>query len=658
MHALRLWESRSRDDAPSYPRALPRGTLRESFLPLTSTCTLRSKSIRIIAAVITVIAGVACSPDTDTGADESYLSTTKLTDGLLAHRPAVTGLNGLITSGHPLASMAGMQILQRGGTAADAAIAILATLNQVEPMMSGAGGNGFFTIYDAESGEVHSLNATGSAPHALDAGAVEAHELNRGMKAGVVPGLLGGWIALLDRFGIMNLGEVLEPAIGYADRGHPLDPYVSNSIMSNRQLLEQYEATSAVFLPDGNAPVAGQVMRYPNLGLTFRKLVEAEDTALATGANRSRALQAAFDRFYKGDIARQMARFYERHDGLFTRADFANYKPIWVEPVHTNYRGYDVYSSPTTSRGGLEVTMQLNLVEGFDFTAMAHNSAEAIHAIVESIKVAKSDIYHYVADPTTTVVPTNGMLSKSFAKTRRMLIASDPPRAMAYPSHGEPPGAKLVDANMRKAVPPVGVTEERSYPGSTTSFTVVDQDGNVIVSTPTLGSLWGTGVVVGETGLIFNNGTRHGSTSPYPDHVNYARGGQIPILNNSPTLVLKDGAFYLALGTPGGETIGQTQFQVLLNILDYEMSIQEAIEAPRIALEANPSFYRPGSDIAVRVEGRIAPPVVVELEAMGHTVEVSRDWSIGNMQGILMNPNTGTMTAGADPRRMMYAVGW
>ena len=614
------------------------------------------------AVVVALLTGVACSGDAASSAtvepDIPRLSTDPVTDGLLAHRPAVTGINGLVTSGHPLASMAGMQILQHGGTAADAAVAILATLNQVEPMMSSAGGNGFFTIYDAASGEVYSLNATGAAPTALDASEVEADELNRGMKAGAVPGLLGGWIALLDRFGTMRLADVLEPAVGYAERGHPLAPYVASSIARSRELFERFETTRAIFLPDGELPVAGQVIRYPDLARTFRKLIEAEDTAHAAGGSRSRGLQAAFDRFYKGDIAREMARFYERNGGLFTRADLAGYEPIWAEPVHTTYRGYDVYSSPSSSRGGLEVTMQLNLIEGFDLVSMGHNSAGTLHAIAESIKVAKADIYHYVADPATTEMPIEGMLSKGFASSRRALIQTEPAQAMAYPRRGAPPGARMTDAVLDGAPMYAAVGSERSYPGSTTSFSVVDQDGNVIVSTPTLGSLWGTGVVVGDTGLFFNNGTRHGSTAPYPDHVNYARGGQIPILNNSPTLVMKDGEFFLALGTPGGETIGQTQFQVLLNILDFEMGIQEAIEAPRIALEADPNFYLPGSAITVRLEGRIAPQVTADLEAMGHTIEVEREYAFGNMQGILMNPETGTMTAGADPRRMMYAVGW
>ena len=617
-------------------------------------CVVRGVFIAGAGAVI-VVAG--CREGTQTLADEDAVARAPIehvSDGLEAHRPAVSGPNGLVTAAHPLASIAGIRVLMQGGTAADAAVAIFATLNQVEPMMSGIGGNGFMTVYDKASDRVYSLNATGAAPKSLDASELRADDLARGFKAGVTPGLFGGWIALLERFGTMTLREVLELSVDYAERGHPLDPFVAGSIDEHRALLGAYETTAPVFLPGGDPPLAGTVFAYPDLARTLRRLVEAEDSALANGQSRTQALRAAFDRFYSGDIAREMARFYRENDGLFTREDFASYQPAWTEPVRTTYRGYDVYSSPPTSRGGLEVTMQLNVIEGFDLASHAHNSAEALHLIAESIKVVKADIYHFVADPDATDVPTEGMLSKDYAATRRALIA--PGQAMEYPDHGSPAGAQMIRSLGGGDL--VKVASERSSPGSTTSFSVADRYGNVVVSTPTLGSLWGTGVVVGTTGIIFNNGTRHGSTSPYPDDVNYARAGQIPVLYNSPIVVMKDGAFLLALGTPGGETISQTQFQVLLNVLDYGMEIQEAIEAPRISLIAEPNFYRPGSEVTVRLESRISPDVVTRLGAMGHAVVTVPEYSIGNMQGILANPMTQTLTAGADPRRMMYAVGW
>ena len=614
-------------------------------------------AVRSILTAGSVVVATGCCGGTEILTDTDSVTPTpiaNLSDGLKAHRPAVSGPNGLVTAGHPLASIAGVRVLMQGGTAADAAVAILATLNQVEPMMSGIGGSGFMTVYDKDSDRVYSLNATGAAPASLDASELTADDLARGFKAGVTPGLFGGWIALLDRFGTMTLGEVLELSVDYAERGHPLGLFVAGSVDEHRALLGTYVTTAQVFLPDGAPPLPGAMFTYPDLARTLRKLVEAEDSALANGRSRPQALRAAFDRFYSGDIAREMARFYQGHGGFFTRDDFAHYQPVWAEPVRTTYRGYEVYSSPPTSRGGLEVTMQLNVIEGFDMASLEHNSADALHLIAESIKVAKADVYHFVADPDATDVPMEGMLSKDYADTRRALIASG--EAMDYPDHGLPAGSQVTRSGLRLDLGPVAFAP--SYPGSTTSFSVADRYGNVVVSTPTLGSVWGTGVVVGTTGIILNNGTRHGSTSPYPDDVNYARGGQIPVLNNAPIVVMKDEAFYLALGTPGGEAIGQTQFQVLLNVLDYGMEIQEAIEAPRMSLIAEPNFYRPGSEIAVQLESRIAPDVVTRLEAMGHAVVTVPEYSIGNMQGILANVTTQTLTAGADPRRMMYAIGW
>lgn len=577
---------------------------------------------------------------------------------LHARRPAVPGVHGLVTTGHPLASTAGLRTLMQGGNAVDASVAVLAVLHVVRPQSSGTAGNGFFTIYDKASGRVYSLNATGAAPRALDASKLTAGELYEGIKAGVVPGLFGGWVAALERFGTMSLAEVLAPAIDYAGNGHPIDSSVVRAIEAKRELFEVFPSSARMFLPGGRAPTAEEMFRMPELAATLKKLVAAEQQALEAGKSRSEALRAAFDRFYKGDIAREMARFYRENGGLFTEEDFAAYEPIWTDPAHVSFRGYDVYSSPSTSRGGLEVVMQLNLIEGFDLKALGHNSAAALHLITECVKLAKADVYRYVADPEFADMPIAGMLSKQYAARRRKLI--DRERAMAYPEHGNPPGASKagLKAGKRRAAARQPAFEERSWPGSTTSFSVADRFGNVVACTPTHGSGFGTGVVVGSTGMTFNNGTRIGSTSPYADHVNYARGGQIPILNNSPTLVMKDDRFHLALGTPGGETIGQTQFQVLLNVLDFGMSIQEAVAAPRIALVADPNFYKAASEITVRMEELIPPEVAGAFQALGHKIGVRRGVVLGSMQGILVNRRTGTMAAGADPRRMAYAVGY
>lgn len=572
------------------------------------------------------------------------------TPDIPAHRPPVPGPNGLVTSGHSLASMSGLQMLMRGGNAADAAVAVLATLHVVRPQMSGIGGNGFFTIYDKKTDRVYSLGATGAAPRALNAAALTPEQLDRGIKAGVGPGLFGGWIEMLERFGTMSLAQVLQPAIDYAEKGHPLEASVAQGIRANEARFREFPSTARVFLPNGRVPVAGELFKMPDLANTMRRLVEAEQTALQQGKNRSEALRAAFDRFYKGDIAREMAEFYQANGGDFTYEDFASYRPVWDEPVHTTYRGYDVYSSPPTSRGGLEVVMQLNLVEPYELRKLGHNSPEALHRVAEAIKVAKSDIYRYVADPKFATVPVDHLSSKVYADQRRALI--DANRAIAFPSPGSIPVAPSRAPRGGRALP------EASWAGSTTDLSIADRFGNVIAGTPTHGGLFGTGVIVGNTGILFNNGTRVGSTAPYPDHINYPRGGQIPILNNSPTLVFRDGKFVMAIASPGGETIGQTQFQVLLNVLEFDMGIQEAVEAPRIVLDAEPNFYRAGSEITVQAESRIPAEVLQALGTLGHQVRPVPGYSLGSNSGILFDLRTGAMLAGADPRRTDYAVGY
>lgn len=570
----------------------------------------------------------------------------------VSHRPEVPGPNGLVTAGHPLASMAGLQILMQGGNAADASVAVLAVLNVVRPQMSGAGGNGFFTYYDSATNSLHSLSATGAAPFALKASELDSEQLNKGIHAGVVPGLFGGWVSLLQRFGTLSLAQVLAPAIDYARKGHPLEESVVRAIASSQEVFNKFPSSRAMFLNDAKVPQTGQRVTYPALARTFERLVSAEQQAIATGASRSAALQAAFDLFYRGEIAKEMADFYGSNGGLFTLADFEAYEPIWGEPIHARYRGYDIYTSPPTSRGGLEVLMQLKLVEGFDLASMGWENPRAQHVLIEAIKVAKADIYHYVADPRKYDVPVDGMLSEPYLEERRQLIKDS--KAAVFPGPGLPQGAMLKGSGYALGNP----LHEKSVPGSTTSFSIRDKNGNVMASTPTHGGAFGTGVVVGDTGLTFNNGTRVGSTSPYPDHVNYARGGQIPILNNSPIIVMKDGQFVMALGTPGGETIGQTQFQVLVNVLDFDMPVQAAIEAPRFSVFADPSFYKEGAAITVRFEDRLTQKQFDDLNKMGHSLLLAPSFSLGSIQAILRNEALGTFTAGADPRRAAYAVGW
>ena len=567
-------------------------------------------------------------------------------------RPAVAAVNGIVTTGHPIASSAGLQMLLKGGNAFDAAVAVGAMAALGEPEMNGIGGNGFMTIFDKKNSKVHSLSMAGAAPKALKPAEMTPETLNAGMKAGIVPGNLGGYLSLLDRLGTMSIAEVFAPAIEYAEKGYPIDQMLAQSIDRGKANLGKYPTSAKIFLPNGQPIKAGELLKNPDYAATLRKLVDAEKQALAKKATRSQAIKAAFDRFYKGDIAQEFERFFKENGGLLTAADLAAYEPQWTEPLRTTYRGYDVFSNPSTSRGGFEVLMQANLVERFDITSFGAGSPQATHALIEAIKVAKSDIYRYVADPKFTVIPAAGMLSKQYAAARSGLI--DMSKAGRYPDPGTPDGRPATSAPQGPAFP------ER-YDGEqhTTSFSIVDKFGNAIGVTPTLGGLFGNNVVVGSTGLLLNNGMRLGSTSPYPDNVNYVGAGKIPVLNNSPVVVLKDGKLAFVFGSPGGETIGQTEFQMLVNLIDFKLPVQQAIESPRFSLDAEPNFYKPGAEIEVSIESRMPQKTIDALKAMGHKLRVLPGWgSIGHMQTIRVDPVTGTLTAGGDPRRTGYAIGY
>lgn len=559
------------------------------------------------------------------------------------HRVEVPMPTGGVSAGHPLAAMAGTRMLMMGGSAADAVVAAMAVMNVVEPWASSAAGNGFATCLDAKSGKVSSLAFTGGAPKALDPN-VDPKLLDHGHKAVAVPGAFGGWIALARKYGRLPLATLLEPAIGYARDGHPLDPSIAMFITRAQKTLALYPTSAAIFLPGGKPPAPRALFRNMPLARTLQALSDAESAAIKSGVDRDTALQAAYDYFYAGPVAQEMTRFSQAQGGWLRMEDMRDYAPKWADPVTTNYRGLDVYCSPLTSRTGLELCAQLNLVEGFDLSALPGGGPAMTHLLIEAIKVAKADVYRYAGDPAFVKVPVDILLSKGFAAQRRKLI--NPGHAIAYPQ-----GADLPDAGRR------GASKQRSRGGDTTSMSAVDSDGNAIAVTTTVGGGFGTFVVMGDTGLLCNNGLRIGSSAPDAGHPNKVAPGKIALLGNGPTILLDKGRFKLVCGSPGGETIGQTQFQFLVNMIDRGMGIQAAIEAPRFALDAEPSFYQPGAAISVQMEGRFAADTVAGLQAMGHSVESVGPYAIGSVQGVAADIS-GTRMGGADPRRMGYAVGY
>ena len=607
----------------------------------------RSSAIALTVSIASLLAGAALYA-------QQQAAEAPATARPFYSRPAVAAMNGVVTTGHPIASSAGLQMLLKGGNAFDAAVAVGAMAALGEPEMNGIGGNGFVTIYEKKTGKVHSVSMAGAAPRALKPSEMTPETLNAGMKAGIVPGNLGGYLMILDKLGTMSLAEVFAPAIEYAEKGYPIDQMLAGSIDRGKNNLGKYPTTARIFLPNGQPLKAGELLKNPDYAATLRKLVDAEKQARAKNQTRSQGIIAAFNRFYKGDIAQEFERFFKENGGLLTAADLAAYQPQWTEPLRTTYRGYEVFSNPSTSRGGFEVLMGANLVERFNLASYGPGSPQATHALIEAIKVSKADIYRYVADPKFTAIPAAGMLSKPYAATRSALI--DMTKAGAYPEAGTPEGRPATSAPQQDAK---AFEEHYDAEQHTTSFSIVDKFGNAIGVTPTLGGLFGNNVVVGNTGLLLNNGMRLGSTSPYPDNVNYVGAGKVPILNNSPVVVLKDGKLAFVFGTPGGETIGQTQFQMLVNLIDFQLPVQQAIEAPRFSLDAAPNFYKPGSEVTVQIEGRMPAATIEALKAMGHKLRVQPGWgSIGHMQTIKIDPVTGAITAGGDPRRTGYAMGY
>lgn len=578
------------------------------------------------------------------------------TDDLISTRPAVTGVHGVVATGHPIVSSVGLQVLVDGGNAFDAAVAVGAVGGLAVPELDGIGGNGFMTVFDATSGEVRSLSMTGAAPGAIRPLEMTPETLFAGMQAGIVPGNLGGYLSLLDRFGTMSLAEVLAPGIEIAEHGYPIDPVLAHSIDLVRDRLARYPTTARIYLPGGKPLGAGDLLKNPDYARTLRKLVAAERRAKSKGASRSAAIQAAFTRFYAGDIAREIDRFFRAQGGVLTAADLAAYEPRWTEPIHTTYRGFDVYTSPSTSRGGFELLMQANLAEELDIGSLGSGSTRLLHAEIEAVKLVKADTYRYVVDPAFADVPTSGLLSRSYAASRRGLIDGEKPAD--YGAAGKPVGAATETA--APSARPAGSLKDDYAPSSnTTSFSIVDRFGNAVAATTSLGDLFGSNVVVGTTGLLLNNGMHLGATSPYQQDPNHVRPGQIPILNNAPVVVLKNGRPAFVFGSAGGEGIGPIEFQMLTNLIDFGMPIQEAIEAPRFALGAEPNFSKPGADIVVYVESRFPPDTIAALRRLGHTVEVLEGWgSLGHLQAIKIDVETGVMTAGGDPRRTGTAAGY
>jgi len=578
-------------------------------------------------------------------------------------RPVVRGKRGAVTAGHPLAAEAGIRLLQQGGNAVDAGCAAILAGSVIEFSHFSFGGE-VPIIIKRSNGPVAVINGQGIAPQLatrqffLDEAKKNQKEKvppfipSSGILPATVPGVLDAVVTALDRFGTKSLAEVIQPAIELAD-GFPLDELRAAYIQRTRKIYEPWPTSAKLFLPGGREPKPGEMFFQPDLARTFREIVRAERRAASRG--RHAALMAARDYFYKGPIAKRISNFCEANGGLLRAGDFAAFHARVEEPAKSSYHGYEVYKTGFFAQGPAMLEA-LNMLEGYDLSAMKHNSAAYIHTLTEAMKLAFADRDRYYGDPDFVRVPASELLSKDYAAVRRSLIDE------AHASMEQRPGDPINGKPLMNAAPSPALTGASSVPESerandTTCVNVIDKDGNLFSATPS--GAWLPAVAAGDTGVLL--GQRMQSFLLEAGHPNVLEPHKRPRVTLTPTVVLKDGKPFLVLSTPGGDNQDQSLIQVLFNIIEFGMNVQEAVEAPRFqTLHLVSSFddhrFNPG---VLNLEDRILKSIVDDLAARGHKVEVQTAWGNPSAPTVIrFYSDSGVVEAGADPRRGRYAIAW
>ncbi len=537
------------------------------------------------------------------------------------------GRNGMIATSQPLASAAGLRVLQTGGNAIDAAITAAAVLSVVEPSMNGIGGDLFAIVYEGKRKTLRGLNASGRAALAATRETFAARNVTKMPSTGVysvtVPGVVDGWATLLKTYGTIPLARALAPAVDYAKGGYAVSEIVSGQWQGSEQKLAADPATASTFLPRARAPRPGEVFANPNLAATL--------LTIAAGGR---------DAFYRGPIANAIAVDIKKRDGLLDARDFADHHSDWVDPISTNYRGYDVYELPPNTQGFVVLEM-LNILEGYDLRSLGYNSAEYLHLLAEAKRVAFADRAAYLADAEAVPTQTITMLgSKDYAARRRKEI--DPSRA----APGYDAGA--VNAETRSSRATTSEHEQNLTGhdrGDTVYMTVADGAGNIVSLIQSLFSDFGSGIVAGGTGILLHNrGALFNLTPGHPDQI---APHKRPLHTLIPAFVMKDGKPWLSFGVMGGDHQAQGHVQVLVNLIDFGMNIQEAGEAARVN----------HGNGGLQVESAVPQDVRSALIARGHQVSESPG-SFGGFQGILIDPRSGVLMGGSDPRKDGLAIGF
>ena len=532
-------------------------------------------------------------------------------------RSAVLARHGMAATSQPLATAAAIRVLQDGGNAVDAAIAANAVLGVVEPMSCGIGGDVFAIVWDAKTKKLHGLNGSGRSPRLATVEAFREKGLKEipasGPLSWSVPGCVDGWFALREKFGSRTMAELLQPAIRHAEDGFPVSEIIANDWGGSTQRLSRVPTSAACYLPNGEAPKFGDVFKNPSLAKSLRLIADA-----------------GVDGYYRGPIASRIDAYSKEVGGLLRMEDLASHRSTWVDPVSTNYRGYDVWELPPNGQG-IAVLQMLNLIEPHDLKAMGANSAEAIHLMVEAKKLAYEDRARYYADPERAKVPIAGLISKPYARTRSALISLD--HASNAPVPGDPPDADTI------------------------YMTVVDKDRNCVSLIQSNFNGFGSGHVPGDLGFALQN--RGCLFALDPSHLNRLEPGKRPFHTIIPGFVTKDGAPWLSFGVMGGDMQPQGHVQVVTNMIDFGMDAQSAGDNPRWRHigSSEPTGEKAKGGGSVALESGIGEAARRGLEAKGHVLASSRG-GYGGYQAIHIDLDRGVLIGGSDPRKDGAAMGY
>ena len=570
-----------------------------------------------LALTVVIALGVACTPEQQAIDNPPAFTTTTYAS---QNRPDVRGMQGAVSSDHPLATQAGLRVLQDGGNATDAIIAMAGVLAVVRPHMNGIGGDAFGIFYDGESGEVTALNASGRAGEVATPEFFQAAGVDRIPGSGALsvslPGAVAGWVDAHARYGTKQFQSLLEPAIAYARNGFPVSTRLAMDFQEQGRSLNQ--AGRDLYLPGGSPPAVGTLL-----------INEALAASLETVAREGKA------GYYNGAIGQRLAAFITEQGGHLRANDFATHTSTWVEPLRGDYLGYQFIVMPPNTQGVTQLAL-MEMSKHHPLEALGHNSADYLHTLIELKKIAFADRDRWVADPEHAEVPVSELLDEVYLRERSSLVNSDRAAEAVESGFGN-----IDFSNFDK---------DRDDAGDTVYLTAVDQWGNAVSWIQSNFAGFGSGLLDPETGILLHN--RGALFSLESGHPNEVAPGKRPYHTLSPLMALyPDGGFALTMGTPGGDSQTQSLLQIVHNMMLFGMTPQQAIEAPR---------FRSSGGVSVAIEDRVSAEVLSELESLGHSLQVIAGWTatFGGAQMIFYDPETEVLTAAADPRREAYSLAY